>query len=139
MRYVPKIIHGVGGSTTLTLTLPSKLWTPMSKPHGGSAVSDAGVPESFVIRRDQRVKLDIRFTEAEWIFVDSWLTWGQGAQSFHYWFDKNDVLTDYTVYLDEPNPGDGEVVPVRDSFTKHFAISVVLRTVNNGFFDVQIF
>lgn len=138
MRYIPKVSYG-SGPTVLTLTLPIKLWTPMSKPYGGSAVSDAGIPESFIIRRDQCCEIPIRFTEAEWPSVDQWLSFGQGAQAFDFWFDKNDNATKYTVYLEEPKMGDGEVKPTREQFTQHYYISVVLRTTAGGRFDVRIF
>jgi hypothetical protein len=136
LKFIPKIVYN---STTLTLTWPQKFWSPKSKPIGGSAVSDAGVPESFIIRRDQLCKTTIRFTEAEWASVDSWLNWAQQANSFDYWFDKNLIGTKYTCYLEEPNLGDGEIDPDREEFGKIFVLPITLRTTNGTRFDVRIF
>ncbi len=138
MKFVPKISYG-SGPTVLTLTWPVKIWTPKAQPVGGHAVSDAGVPESFVIRRDQQCEVGIRFNEAEWVSVDTWLAFAQSAQAFDFWFNKDDDATKYTVYLDVPNPGDGEVAPTRETFIECFYIMVTLRTAAGGRFDVRVF
>lgn len=137
LKWVPKIIYGTG-PTTLELTWPQKLWTPSSRPIGGSAVSDSGIPESFVIRRDQLCKVEIRFTEAEWLTMDEFLIWAQNANSFDFWFDKDDEDTAYTCYLDDPRIGDGDVTPSREGYPYVFTIPLVLRTTDGSRFDVRL-
>lgn len=137
MQYAPKIQYGTV-PTTLQLSLPQKLWTPFSRAHGGSNVSDSGVPEAFIIRRDQLVNLDLRFTEAEWPSVAAWLEFVQStAAAFDFWFDPNDVATKYTVYLESPKLGDGTIEPSRDEFREHFSIRVTLRSTSSTRFDVR--
>lgn len=138
LKWIPKISYGTL-PTVLTLTYPQKLWTPMAQPVGGGAVSDAGIPEAFVIRRDQKCEVTIRFLESEWVAIDTWLTWGQGGNSFDFWFDKNTIGTKYTCYLDSPSLGDGDVSPDRDQFIKAFTINCTLRTTTGTRFDVRIF
>lgn len=90
MQFIPKVVYGAG-PTTYSFLHPQKLWTPAARSVGGSNVSDSGVPESFILRRDQLVKLVLRFSEAEWADVDAWLTFAQTGASFDFYFDKNVV------------------------------------------------
>jgi hypothetical protein len=135
LKWIPKIEYN---ATTLTLTEPQKLWTPSAKPHGGSAVSDAGVPEAFIIRRDYRAKVVLRFNQTEWAAMDAWIDWGQSGQSFDFWFDKDLIATKYTCYLESPMMGDGEVEPVRESYRYIYSIECILRTTNGTIFDVRV-
>jgi hypothetical protein len=135
LKFIPKFIYN---ATTLTLTYPSLLWKPSSKPIGGSNVSDSGVPEAFIIRRDQMVDVTIRFTEAEWPNVDALIDWGQRGNSFDYWFDKDVSGTAKTVYLLTPAPGDGEVAPERDSEWRYvYTLPLKMRTTNNAIINVS--
>lgn len=138
MKFIPKIVYG-SGPTTLTLTTPSKLWSPKAKAIGGGAVSDAGVPESFIVRRDQLCKVEFRFFESEWVAVDTWLAFAQTASAFDFYFDKDVSGTKYTVYMDDPAPGTGDVAPTRDTYTKVFTMPIVIRTTDGSRFDVRIF
>lgn len=127
MKWIPKFLCG---ATTYTLTQPQKLWTVHSKSHGGGDVSDAGVPEAFIIRRDQLVDVEIRFLESEWAIIDTIIAFGQTGQSFTFWFDKDDNATDYVVYLDSPSIGDGDVSPTRDSYVGVYTLRMTLRTTD---------
>lgn len=129
MKWIPKFTCG---ATTYSLTQPQKLWTVKSKPYGGGDVSDAGVPEAFIIRRDQLVDIEIRFLESEWSVVDTILNYGQTGQSMTFWFDKNDNATQYTVYLESPNVGDGEVTPSRDTYTGVYTLKMTLRNTSTS-------
>lgn len=134
---VPKIIYGAG-PTTLILTYSQKFWTPESMSIGGSNVSDAGVLEAYVIRRDQFVKVEIRFLEAEWAAIDTWLAYAQGGGSFDWYFD-NTLSTHYTCYLEDPKPGSGKISPARDQFAKIMTIKLTLRTTSGTRFTTPIF
>lgn len=137
MQYVPKVEYG-SGPTVLRFTHWQKLWTPSSQPVGGSNVSDSGVPETFIIRRDQKVDLELRFTEAELASVMAWLEWAQdNATSFYYWFNAEDITTRYSVYLESPSLGDGEIKPDRDEYRSVYSIKVTLRSTNGTRFDVR--
>lgn len=102
-------------------------------------MSDAGVPEAYILRRDQLCKVELRFLESEWVSIDTWLASVQSGSAFDYWFNKDDITTKYTCYLDTPKLGDGEVEPSRDAFIKVYTIQVVLRTTAGTRFDVRIF
>jgi hypothetical protein len=136
LPFIPKITYG-SGPTVLTLTRPQKLWTPGAKSIGGKNVSESGIPEAFVIRRDQLVKTTIRFDESEWIAIDTWLAFAQTAQAFTYQFDKDVIGTAYTVYLEEPSAGDGDVTPDRDVYPKVMTLQITLRSTTSTRFDVR--
>lgn len=131
---IPTIVYS---DTELELTEPQKLWTPMARPVGGSATSDAGVLEAFTLRRDQLCKCEIRFTEAQWEAVDTWLEWAQNGGVFTFYFDKSNVDSSYECYLDSPTPGDGEVSPSRDSYSGIYTLSITIRTTNGTRFTHQ--
>jgi hypothetical protein len=132
---IPKIIYN---STTLILTYPQKFWTPESMPIGGSNVSDAGVLEAFVIRRDQFVKVEIRFLESEWSSIDTWLAWAQSGNSFDWYFDST-LSAHYTCYLEDPKPGSGKISPVRDEYAKVMTLKLTLRSTTGTKFTTPIF
>lgn len=136
MKWIPKIVYG-SGPTTLTLTIPQKLWLPRARPRGGSNVSESGVPEGFIIRRDQLCRTELRFYESEWPSIDTWIAAVQSGASFDFWFDKNDILTKYTVYLEDPKLGEGEVEPTRDSYSRVYVLPVTIRTTTGTRFDVR--
>lgn len=134
--FIPKIEYA-NPTITLELTQPQKLWTPSIQSIGGSNVSDAGVPETFIIRRDQLVNVEVRFTEAEWDAVADWLEWAQEGVAFYYWFNGTDITTRYSVYLQSPNLGDGEIQPTRDTYRGVFSVRLVLRSATGTRFDVR--
>jgi hypothetical protein len=90
LSFIPKVIYGAG-PTTYNFLYPQKLWVPSAKVVGGSNVSEAGVPETFIIRRDQFIKTTIRFSEAEWADVDAWLAYAQAGNAFDFYFDQNAI------------------------------------------------
>jgi hypothetical protein len=135
--WIPQITYLAPASTTLTLTLPQQLWDPQVGHVGGRDESAAGVPEVFVIRRDQQMVVQLRFYEAEWPAVRVFLEWAVGsAQSFTYRFDKDDPTTQYTCYLDAPTIGD-RIRPTRDQFPGLLHLELTLRTTNSTPFNVQ--
>lgn len=136
MKFVPKVIYG---GTPLIFTLPQKIWTPGSRLIGGSNVSQAGVPETFTIRREQLCDIVLRFYESEWASVDTWLDYAQKGNSFTYQFDKDVVGTAYTVYLVTPALGDGEVTPSRENFIKVLNLPIKIRTTAGTRFTQTVF
>lgn len=134
---IPKVVYGTP-EVEFIFSKPQKFWTPASRPHGGGNVSDSGVPESFIIRRDQLVYLELRFTEAEWPDFASWIETVQDGSAFDFWFDYTDDTTRYTVYLEEPSIGDGEIRPDRDEYNSVFSHKVVLRSTSSTRFNVRV-
>lgn len=139
MRFTPKIQYNNGVSdVVLTLSEPQKFWLPRSKPLGGRNVSDSGIPESYVVRRDQLVDVELRFTEAEWSEVATWLEYVQdNSTAFSFWFDASDDTTEYVVYLEEPSASNEEIAPSRDDFSSILTIRLVLRSTTAIRFDVR--
>jgi hypothetical protein len=137
MKWIPKVAYG---TATLVFSLPQRLWTPVSTAVGGSDVSAAGVPESFVIRRDQSLDLRLVFREAEWPAVHAWLAWMQdtaGSCRFH---PDRDAAGYRTCYLESPKVGE-EIRPERGDHPGIYEIGVRLRATapTDPPFDVRAY
>jgi hypothetical protein len=137
MKWVPKISYGTG-PTVVTFTQAQKLWSPSARDIGGSNKSDAGIPEAFIIRRDQLCDVELRFLESEWATVDTWLAYVIQGFSFDFWFNKTDNATKYTVYLESPKVGD-DIKPKREPYGKVMSLSLTLRTTAGGRFTTGAF
>lgn len=119
----------------LLFSLPVEPWTVRSGGVGGSAISAAGVPASYVIRTDRIAAITLRCTEAE---LDSVLAELEAiraaAQPFIFAFDQDDSATEHTVYLHAP-AWPAEIVPERDgSFRDLFLVKIELRTADGSSF-----
>ena len=126
MKHRPKFVYGLTGSeTTLELTLSQGLWTPADVTIGGSRTSAAGVPASYIVRRDAVLDVTLRFWEAEWADILNLIAWGQQAESFLF-FPDADEATNWEVYLEAPLAG-ARFAPVRDAFTRVFTLPLTLR------------
>ena len=126
MKWIPRVVYGTP-ATTLTFTLPQRIWTPVSVTVGGSDVSARGVPESFVIRRDQALDLRLVFREIEWPAVHAWLAWMQDRAGACTFFPDHQVNQSYTCYLDSPRVGE-EIRPDRGDHPGTYEIGLRLRS-----------
>jgi hypothetical protein len=142
MKWIPRVVYTRSGSapTTLDFTLPQRLWTPLSIAVGGSEVSAAGVPESFVIRRDQLLDLRLAFREGEWPAVHAWLAWMQDTAGFCVFYPDRAVGTSRTCYLETPKVGE-EIRPERGDYPGIYELAVRLRSTAPGDppFDVRAY
>lgn len=127
MRWIPRVLYGPDYTRTLELSLPQRLWTPLSVAVGGSDVSAAGIPESFVIRRDQVLEVRLLFREGEWPAVHDWIAWMQDNAGFCRFFPDRDAAYFRACYLDSPRVGD-EVRPDRGEYPGTYEIGLRLRT-----------
>lgn len=139
MKWIPKVVYREGAATLL-LTLPQRLWTPVSTAVGGTDVSAAGVPESFVIRRDQSLDARLLFREGEWPAVHAWLAWMQDTAGTCRFFPDRDASTYRTCYLESPKVGE-EIRPERGEHPGTYEIGLRLRTTGTADapFDVRAY
>lgn len=138
MRWIPKVEYDEGRAT-LRLTLPQNLWVPGSTAVGGSETSAAGVPESFVIRRDQTLDVRLRLRESEWPAVHAWLAWMQDTAGSCRFFPDRDALDGHPCYLQSPGVGD-EIRPERGEYPGTYEIALRLRsTLGTEVFDVRAY
>lgn len=134
----PRVSYGAG-PTVFDFTLPMELWGYAGRHHGGRAVSGAGIPEVYTIRREHRVALTLRFTEGEWSDVEAWIrAVMESGATFDFRFDQDVVATEYEVYLEEPAPG-STWSPSRGEFPTELFVNVVLRNSADAAFDVQAY
>jgi hypothetical protein len=120
----------VFGDSDLTLSLSVKAWEPDAPTVGGRAVSGAGVPASFIVRRDHTLDVTLRVTEAEWDEVESLIAYGQASLPIT-WYPDADGNTSYQVYLESPAPGES-VKPTRTDFPRVFERALTLRAVTGS-------
>lgn len=117
----------------LELQLPMVPWELESGGVGGSAVSSAGVPESYVLRNDRLALIEIRVLEEELEAVLQELEAIRADSApFVFSFDQDDAATDHTVYLEAPVWPE-RIRPKRDDqFPGAFRLALQLRTVDGS-------
>jgi hypothetical protein len=119
--------YGEGGTSSLAFTISSGLWLPQDKTIGGSRTSAAGVPASYVVRRDALIQLTVRLWESEWGALLNFISWAQGSGAFLWFPDADDVATSFSVYLESPLAGEA-FAPTRDSnYPRVFTAQLTLR------------
>lgn len=112
---------------TLALTLPANAWTPAVRSVGGTDVATSGLRESFTLRRDRLLNVQLRFTEAEWTAVQTWLEWAQDHPATAFDFRPDGAgTTAHSVYLDAPQIGE-DTTPEPDAYPGALVLPVVLR------------
>lgn len=127
---IPRISRFVYSATDWTTFLPVRAWTPVDETVGGRRISAAGVPATYIVRRDVLVEVTLRFWEVEWPDVLDLVTFGQSGESFA-WFPDAAEPENYAVYLESPAPGE-RFAPTRDgSFPRVFEATLVLRGVDS--------
>lgn len=139
MMWIPRVEYGpTAAKTVFAFSLPQRLWTPASLAVGGTDTSAAGVPESFVIRRDEFLDLRLAFWEREWVAVHAWLAWMQDtAQTCAFFPDRNGSQS-FQVWLETPKVGE-EIRPERGEYAGTYEIGVRLRRTAGGAFDVRAY
>jgi hypothetical protein len=137
MKKRPRFVFNDGTAADITLTYAQRPWRPGSRGVGGSDVSAAGVPEAFEVRRDERLKLRLRFTEAEWTNVRRMIVHGQNAGTITFYPDA-DLGTNHTVYLDEPKMGE-EIDPQPTDTHGIYEIAITIRRTTEVAFTDQYF
>jgi len=115
------------GGATFEATIPARAWTPGDETIGGSRTSAAGVPASYVVRRDRLLDVTLRFLESEWEDVRDLVEFGQSAELFTWYPDANDLAQSAEVYLISPKPGE-KWAPVRSAdYPRAMELTITLR------------
>lgn len=95
------------GASTLSLTLPSRIWRFSDMSIGGGALSAVRTGASYVVVRDQLLNVTLRFYESEWASVLAMLQYGQAwPNTMTFYPDKLDTGTSYVVQLRHPMMGE---------------------------------
>lgn len=114
------------GAEVFETSLPTRAWQPVDASVGGSRTSAAGVPASYVVRRDAIAELVVRVAETEWAAFLNLIVFGQSAQRIT-WFPDAEVDESVEVYLVAPAAGDSWS-PTRDSnYPRVFDVTITLR------------
>ena len=122
----------VYGETDWETSLPVRAWDRSTPTVGGSRTSAAGVPASYIVRRDHVLRVTLRFYETEWENVHAMIAWGQLAETLLWYPDANVAGTSFEVYLDSPLAGE-DIAPSRSSdYPRTMEVTVSLRTVDGS-------
>jgi len=134
MRRRSRFVYGPEGSTTTWDTaLPVMLWTPADDTVGGWRDSAAGVPASYVVRRDALLEMTLRVEEPDLVHALNLIAWGQSAQPILWTPDPlEDPDTTVPVYLVTPAPG-SRWSPTRSTeYPRMFEVAITLRGVGTA-------
>lgn len=138
--FSPKVIYSPG-VLTLTWSQSSGLWTPDSMSQGGGSESAAGVPETYIIRRDGLLTWMLRFLETEWISTATFIQWclDSGSQGYFDFYPDQTKAQHYQCWLIKPKVGEKWGVQRVSGYQKAFELTLELRTRAVGtMFDVQL-
>lgn len=121
-----RFTYGLAGDFTTRYS--TRAWTPADSTIGGRRVSGAGVPVSYLVRRDSLSVITLRVMEDEWDDCLAFLQFGQTSASF-LWYPDADEATTHEVYLEAPAMGE-RIEPTRDAqYPRMFEIPITLRGV----------
>jgi len=124
-----RFVYGDDGDWTTDLS--AKPWTPADFTVGGSRTSAAGIPASYVVRRDALIELPLRVTEGEWPTFLGLIAFGQTAESF-VWYPEATSLVGMEVYLESPLAGERWSPARMGGFERVFDVTITLRAVTGS-------
>lgn len=117
------------------------MWLPDRVVRGGQSESAAGIPETFVVRKDSILKLTLRLNEDEWWIIPLWLDWcfDKGSLGSFKFYPHRDALTRYyDAWLVSPKMND-RWNPTRLPQQNMYEMSVELRLKQQGrIFDLRL-
>jgi hypothetical protein len=126
-----RFIAGLSGVDTWTAALPLRPWDRNVPTVGGDKISAAGVPASYIVRKDHNLIIAVRFFESEWPALERVIDWGQRAEIIEWVPDFfNTPGTSFETYLDGPKAGT-PIRPTRSTeYVRAHELSIELRKVD---------
>ena len=123
-----RFVYGATGEEVdLEMMLPVRPWDRSTPTVGGSRISAAGIPGAYIVRRDHRLVLPLRFLETAWAGIHALIAWGQAGESFTWYPDALEAGTSFLVWLDSPAPGE-DIAPSRSSdYPKMLELTITIR------------
>jgi hypothetical protein len=117
---------------------PMRPWQMLSRGVGSTAVSAAGIPETYVVRRDRVARVTLRLDEDELEAVIAYLEdWRDSGEAREFAFDQTEDSTEFEVYLDAPQWPEA-IEPQRQAgYLPLFEIALELRTEDGDPFDLS--
>lgn len=128
-------------AAVMLMSQSSGIWIPDSLSQGGGSESAAGVPETYIIRRDGLLMVPLRFLETEWLMVAQWIQWclDSGSQGFFSFYPDQAKAQNYQCWLLKPKVGERWGVKRAQGYVKCFEVDLEMRTrVVGTLFDVQV-
>lgn len=113
--------------TEFACGISTRPWIPVDQTIGGARTSAAGIPASYVVRRDNLLDLPLRFYESEWQDLKDLLAAGQGAELIRWFPESDDPFIYFDVWLESPKAGD-TIRPTRDSeYPRAMELTITIR------------
>lgn len=126
-----RFVAGLEGVSTWTAALPIRPWNRDVPTVGGSKTSGAGVPASYLVRKDHNLIIVVQFFESEWPAFEQVLDWGQHAEIIEWVPDFfNTPGTSFQTYLEDPLAGTS-IRPQRSTqYVRAHELAITLRKVD---------
>lgn len=130
---VPWRSRFVGAGLDVTFRLPVRPWRPSHPTVGGRMVAAAGVPASYIVRRDALLHIVARVPEQDWDTFLAVIFYGQNDGVIEWFPDVREAGDSSLVYLDHPAPGeDWEPTERMEDFELVLEQALVLRSVDGS-------
>lgn len=120
---------------TLDLDWPMRPWTPADGGVGGSATAASGIPESYRIREDQIIRMELRVHEDELASFRTFLRWTRRhGSTFTFRLDQDDAGTEFEAYLQAPRWEDSQEVQYRrdNEYPRVFIVELAVRRASGS-------
>ena len=132
----PRFTYGFAGDlTTVNLRWPMLPWTPADGGVGGSATAASGIPESYRIRVDRIIRMELRIEEDELADFRGFLNWARRhGSTFTVRIDQADAATEFEAYLQSPRWEDQQEVQYsRDpEYPRVFRVELAVRRASGA-------
>lgn len=115
------------GEESWTADLAARDWLPSDRTVGGHRISAAGIPASYVVRRDAVLALTLRVRESEWPAFLNVHAYGQSAETLTWYPDATDEGESYLVYWHGPGAGEELNVSRLAEYPQVFEVTILLR------------
>lgn len=138
MIYCPKFVYidEENEQQILILNEPQRPWSRKARDIGGWGRTSSGFAESYVIREDYLLVLNLRIRETEEQNFEAFLRWARrnAGSTFDFYFDRNDTAGLKKVCdLDSPQVGE-DITFNQTEFPFIKEISMTIRSANGSAF-----
>jgi hypothetical protein len=135
--FVYAIDATAGTSSEWEASIVQRPWELVVETTGGQDESAAGIPEAFVIRRDQILSVRLRFWESEWLALEEMVAYLQDTASPLRFHARRSMPGDMC-YLVSPKVGD-RFAPSRGDKPGTHEVTIQLRKVDGSRWNLSYF
>lgn len=141
--YLPlrsRFVYGASGSEIdWETSLSVRPWDRRVDSVGGQRISGAGIPASYIVRKDHILTFTIRFYESEWEEVEALVDWGQQSELMEWFPDALEESVSFDVWLHNPMAGE-PLEPTRvPDFPGMMEVTISIRSSDASAWVIQYY